>query len=84
MANQPPIETLRDGALKATIWRNENDKGPLFRVNLIRTYKGADGQFRDADSFSGTELLRISRLSAKAYDRVLELTAEIKANALPS
>ena len=36
MANKP-TETLRDGSLKATIWRNETDKGAFFRVNFSQS-----------------------------------------------
>lgn len=68
-----PIDTLRDGLLKATIWKNEGEKGPFFTVNLTRTYQDGAGNYQDSDSFSGTELLRIARLAGKAYDRVGEL-----------
>ena len=32
MTNQPPIEVLRDGFLKASIWQNEGDNGSFFTV----------------------------------------------------
>ena len=74
MANQP-IETLRDGRLKATIWKNFGDNGNFYSVNLTRIYQKDNGDWQDSDSFSGTELLRIARLAGKAYDRVNELRA---------
>ncbi len=72
MANQP-IETLRDGSLKATIWKNFGDKGNFYSVNLTRLYTDEAGNFHDSDSFSGSELLRIARLASKAYDLTNEL-----------
>ena len=73
MANQPE-DTLRDGSLKATIWKNEGEKGAFFSVNLTRTYQGRRGQqYHDSDSFSNSELLRIAHLATRAYDRILEL-----------
>ena len=72
MANQP-TETLRDGSLKATIWKNEGEKGAFFSVNLSRTYKDDGGNYHDSDSFSGSELLRIAHLASQAYDRVSTL-----------
>ena len=72
MANQP-TETLRDGSLKATIWKNEGEKGAFFSVNLSRTYKDEAGNYHDSDSFSGSELLRIAHLASRAYDQVSEL-----------
>ena len=72
MANQP-TDTLRDGSLKATIWKNEGEKGAFFSVNLSRTYKDDAGNYHDSDSFSGSELLRIAHLASRAYDRVAQL-----------
>jgi len=71
MANRP-TETLRDGSLKATIWKNESEKGASFSVNLSRTYN-CDAGYDHIDSFSGTELLRPAHLATRAYDRVSEL-----------
>lgn len=72
MANQP-TDTLRDGSLKATIWKNEGEKGAFFSVNLSRTYKDDAGNYHDSDSFSGSELLRIAHLASRAYDRISDL-----------
>jgi len=72
MANQP-TETLRDGSLKATIWKNEGEKGLFFSVDLSRTYKDDGGSYHDSHSFSGTELLRAAHLATRAYDRISEL-----------
>ena len=70
--NNKPYETIRDGALKATIWRNEGDKGPFYSVNLCRIYKTDSGDFKESNSFSGTECLQVSRLAGKAYDVIVE------------
>lgn len=73
MTKQRPTDTLRDGALKATIWRRQTDDGAFYSVNLTRTYTDADGAYQHSDSFSGAELLRIARLASRAYDRVIAL-----------
>ncbi len=73
MANNKPTETLKDGLLKATIWKNEGDKGSFYRVNLTRSYQDNAEKWHDTDSFSGSELLRIAHLAQKAYDRTTEL-----------
>ena len=74
MANRPE-DTLRDGPLKATIWRNEGDKGPFYSVQLIRTYTDDSGNLQNSDSFSSKDLLRVAHLATKAYDRAAELRA---------
>ena len=68
-----PAATLRDGRIKATIWRNAGEKGTFHRVDFSRSYQDAKGDWHDSTSFSGTELLRLSHLAAKAYDKVAEL-----------
>jgi 5-methylthioribose kinase len=64
-----PIDTLRDGALKATIWKNESEKGAFYSVDISRTYKVGE-QFKDSYSFSGTEPLQVAHLAQQAYDRI--------------
>jgi hypothetical protein len=69
-----PVETLRDGAIKAAIWKNESENGAFFNVTFARTYRDAEGNPHDTDSFSGSQLLRLARLADKAYDRTAKLT----------
>ena len=68
-----PIDRLRDGALKATIWANAHEQGTRYSVELSRTYKDDAGNYQEARTFSGAELLRIAHLAGKAYDRVSDL-----------
>lgn len=74
-----PVETLRDGAIKAAIWRNESENGAFFAVTFARTYKNGKGDLEDTNSFSGTQLLRLARLADKAYDRAAKLTKAARA-----
>ena len=66
-----PMLTLRDGLLKATIWKNQNEAGqPRYSVTLTRSYHHND-QWHESNSFSRVEALRISRLAGFAYDEIL-------------
>ena len=76
-----PVKTLRDGNIKAIIWRNESDKGPFYNVQFLRSYKAGDGDWREANSFSNGEILKVAKLADKAYDATLHLKADDKANA---
>ncbi|MEL6103670.1 MAG: hypothetical protein AAFR68_20455 [Pseudomonadota bacterium] len=76
MSDNKPEMTLRDGNLKATIWKNEGDKGAYFTTTLARTYTDERGGFHDTNSFSGTDLLRLSELARKAYGAEKDLRAE--------
>ncbi len=64
-----PIDTIREGSLKATIWKNFGDNGNFYSVEFSRTYKQGD-VFKDSRRFSGSELLRIARLAHIAYDEI--------------
>ena len=78
-----PVDTIRDGALKATIWANPYKEGDGLRysVELVRSYTDNDGNWHDTNSFGNGELLRVARLTGKAYDRIGELRAEAKSDA---
>lgn len=67
-----PTDTLRDGALKATIWKNPTEKGHFYSVEISRTYKQGE-VFKDSHSFSGSEPLQVARLARLAYGRIAEL-----------
>ena len=71
----PPVQTLRDGKLKAVIWKNPKENGFFYSVDLVRSYQDEAENWKDTHSFSGADLLRISRLAEKAYDRIAELRA---------
>lgn len=71
-----PAVTLTDGSLKAAIWKNERDgKRPVYNVTFSQTYKGEDGRHYDRRSFSGANLLRLSRLADQAYAHCGQLRA---------
>lgn len=65
-----PIDTIRDGALKATIWKNPTENGHFYSVDITRTYKVGDDS-KDSSSFSGTELLQVARLAEIAYSEIV-------------
>ncbi len=72
-ADNRPADVIRDGNLKASIWRNEGENSVSYATTIARTYKTEDGVYRESNSFTGTELLRVSELARKAYDRTNDL-----------
>jgi hypothetical protein len=74
--NNGPADVLRDGNIKATIWKNERENGPSFSTVFSRTWQDEEGGYRDSHSFSGAELLRVSELARGAYTRTIELRQE--------
>ena len=74
--NNKPVNTIRDGALKATIWKNFGEKGNFYSVDFSRTYQDDQGNYHDSHSFSGSELLRIARMANLAYGEIATYRAE--------
>lgn len=71
-----PVEVLRDGFLKATIWQNEGEKGVYFTASLAKTYE-KDGSLHDSQSFSSTDLLPVAELARQAYKEIRRLRLEL-------
>ena len=64
--NKGPIEVIRDGTIKASIWQNEGENGTYLKVKFSGAYQ-KDGEWHDTDSFSGRELLAIAEVARQAY-----------------
>ncbi len=80
-----PVATLRDGALCASIWRNESSENvTFFTCDISRTYTDANGNYGNSNSLSAEQLLRASHLSLKAYDRTRGLQQAERDNARQS
>ncbi len=69
-AKNQPIDTIRSGRIKATIWENAKENGTFYSIEISRTYKDEAGNYHDSHSFSGTELLQVARLAHIAYDEI--------------
>ncbi|MGB0696279.1 MAG: hypothetical protein ACPGOY_11560 [Rhodospirillaceae bacterium] len=74
--NNGPEDKVQDGNIKASIWRNTGEERDFFSVSVARTYKDEQGNYRDTNSFIGADLLKLSRVAEKAYDRTEELRRE--------
>lgn len=75
--NKPtPVETLRDGRLKATVWENQNENGSYHSVSLAKTYEDKQGRLQDSHSFTGSELLRIAELARESHSLIRDLRRE--------
>ncbi|MEM9698869.1 MAG: hypothetical protein AAF943_08785 [Pseudomonadota bacterium] len=68
-----PEETLREGPLKAAIWRNEDEHGAYHSVTVARTYKDRDGNLQDTQSFRPKDMLGLSELARQAHHSAHDL-----------
>ena len=80
MMTQPPpnrpVDDVRIGRVKATIWRNEAEDGkPRYNVVFARLYKDG-GTWQSTQSFGRNNLLLLAKVADLAYMRVLKLPQE--------
>ena len=73
-----PIDTIRDGRLKASIWKNEGENGPYLSVTFAKTYTDKNDQPRDSQSFSDTDLLKVAEIAREAYSVSRDLRFDLK------
>jgi hypothetical protein len=56
-----PVFTTRHRALKAAVWRNETENGPMFNTTVTRSYK--DGEtWKETGSFGYDDVLIVAEL----------------------
>jgi len=66
-SNNQPVHKIRHGAVSASIWRQETDKGSLFNVTFQRSYKDGD-EWKNSTSFGRNNLLVVSLIAARAFE----------------
>ena len=64
-SNNQPVHKIRHGAVSASIWCQETDKGPMFNVTFQRAYKDGD-TWKNSTSFGRHNLLVISLIASRA------------------
>jgi hypothetical protein len=61
-----PVHTIRHRSLKASIWKNDTKRGPMYKVKVVRSYREGD-EWRDTQSFSYDELMNVAKLFSDAH-----------------
>ena len=68
-----PIDEVRIGRVKATIWRNQTEDGKSrYSVVFARLYKDGD-TWQSSQSFGRNDLLLLTKVADLAHTRVLQL-----------
>ena len=62
--NQPAHE-IRLGGIRATIWKNDTDKGPRYNTTFERSYRDGE-EWKTSDSFGRDDLLTIGFVAQEA------------------
>lgn len=66
-SNGQPVHKIRHGAVSASIWCQETEKGPMFNVTFQRAYKDGDA-WKNSTSFGRNNLLVVSLIAARAFE----------------
>jgi hypothetical protein len=66
-SNSQPVHKIRHGAVSASIWCQETEKGPMFNVTFQRAYKEGDA-WKNSTSFGRNNLLVVSLIAARAFE----------------
>jgi len=66
-SNIQPVHKIRHGAVSASIWRQQTDKGFVFNVTFQRSYKDGD-DWKNSTSFGRNNLLVVSLIAARAFE----------------
>jgi len=61
-----PVHEIADGPLRAAIWQQEGEYGPLYSVTFCRGYKDKGGDCKDSYSFGPDDLLPLGELARDA------------------
>ena len=74
-----PVDDVRIGRVKATIWRNETEDGkPRFNTVFARLYKDGD-TWQSTSSFGRNDLLLLAKVANLAHTRVCKLSGRTTA-----
>ena len=75
MANQKPVDEIRIGRVKATVWKNGTEAQPRYNVTFSRLYKDGD-HWKSTQSFGRNDLLVLAKVADQAHTRIFQLPVE--------
>ena len=79
MANaQKPVEEVRIGAVKASIWQNDTQVGIRHNATFSRLYKDGD-DWKSTSSFGREDLLLLAKVADLAHTCIHQLQREADA-----
>ncbi|MEM8773147.1 MAG: hypothetical protein AAGD92_15995 [Pseudomonadota bacterium] len=74
--NNRPIETIRAGRIKASIWENQSESGSFLSVTFAKTYTDDRGKPRDTQTFSLSDVPTVAMVATRTFWRAHELQRE--------
>lgn len=75
----PPVHQIRHGAVSASIWRQQTEKGPMFNVTFQRAYRDGEA-WKNSGSFGRKDLLVVGLIAARAFEWIATQSAKAGAS----
>lgn len=67
-----PIFTYKAESVKGTQWRNNNENGVSYSSTFSRSYKDKEGNWKQTNQFSGSQLLNLGKVAEKLFENELK------------
>ena len=74
-SNPGPVHEIRHRNVRATIWKNDTAKGPMYNVTLSRMYRDGD-LWKDSQSFGYDDLMNLAKLLFDAHTHISMLRGD--------
>lgn len=66
-----PAHEIRLGSIRATIWMNETDKGPMYNTTFERSYRDGN-EWKSSASFGQGDLLNLAFVAEQSMRWIIE------------
>ena len=74
-----PFHEIRHRSIRATIWKNQGKKGPMYNVTVSRSYRDNAGAWHNSDSFAFGDLMNLAKALYDAHSAIASAMAEDRA-----
>ena len=78
-ADNRPFHEIRHRNIRATIWKNETAKGPMYNVTVSRSYRDDKGEWHDSGSFAFGDLMNLAKALYDAHSAIANVIARERA-----
>jgi len=65
-AENRPFHEIKHRSIRATIWKNDTAKGPMYNVTVSRLFKDGE-QWKDSHSFAFDDLMNVAKALYDAH-----------------
>lgn len=70
-----PVHEIRHRNIRATIWKNDTAKGPMYNVTVSRSYRDDAGEWHDTASFGFSDLMNLAKALYDAHSAIASAIA---------